>query len=78
MKINYCNIGYRTESFDGLSTGCAGLVLFATTQGEEIQVGKITFWDSSGQFFIELCGNEIPLEVAEKFICEAKQTVPIE
>jgi len=78
MKITYCNIIYRTELFDDLIAGCAGLVLLALAQEGEIQVGKITFWDSSGQFFIELYVNDVPLEVVERFINEAKQTVSIE
>lgn len=78
MNVNFCNIHYRTEYFEDRKEGCSGLELLAG--GSEVQVssvGKITFWDASGQFFIQLDSVEVPLEILEKFIAEAKKKIAI-
>jgi hypothetical protein len=78
MNLNYCNVDYRTEPFDDPNAGCAGLDLLASAKGETTRVGRITFWDASGQFYIQLTGAEAPLEVVDRFIAEAKQIVSVE
>ncbi len=75
MNITFGNVVYQTDRFDDRKAGCAGLNLLATLEGETTRVGRITFWDALGQFFMELKGDELPLEVVEKFIAEAKEQI---
>lgn len=75
MEIYYCDDFYHTRHFQDNKAGCEGLELHCTAKNETQAVAKITFWDASGQFFIETSASEIPLEVMEKFICETKSLV---
>jgi hypothetical protein len=75
MNMSFGNVTYRTERFEDAKAGCAGLNLFAT--GQTTAVSTITFWDAAGQFFLKINGLEIPLEVVERFIAEAKQQILI-
>lgn len=75
MNLTLCAVNYRTNAFDDSIAGCAGLELLAVIKGQTTCIGKITFWDASGQFVIEMAGTEAPLEIVEKFISEAKQSI---
>lgn len=78
MDISYPNVRYVTSSFNDQVGGCGGGILSAVSDGVERPIGRITFWDSIGQFFIELDTVEVPLEVIEKFILEVKEQNPTE
>ena len=75
MTLDFCNVQYVTCLFNDATEGFAALELNATSEGESRQIGRITFWDAAGQFYIEMTGPEIPLEVLEKFIVEAKRVI---
>ena len=75
MNLSFCNITYHTTPFDDFDAGCAGLELIRTSKDQTARVGKITFWDASGQFFIELTGSELPLDILEKFISETREVI---
>ena len=77
MNINYCDTIYQTENFENKDDGCIGLELIATTKSEVIPVARITFWDAEGQFFIDLFSKELPLQIVEEFISEAKKQVKV-
>ncbi len=77
MNFSFSKIEYRTEKFEDPKRGCVGLSLIATAKGNTTAVGTITFWDAAGQFFLVINGVEIPLEVVERFIAEAKNEIPI-
>jgi hypothetical protein len=76
MNFVFCNISYSTRAFDDSNAGCAGLELLGMIGGKITLLGKITFWDATGQFVIELEATEVPLEVLERFIAEAKTAIP--
>jgi len=76
MNFAFSNVEYSTRAFDDAKAGCAGLELFGTVGGQTIHIGKITFWDAMGRFVIELKADEIPLEVVERFIAQAKAAIP--
>lgn len=76
MKMLHSAIAYCSESFDNPDLGSAGVRLLATSQGSTTCVAKITFWDASGQFFLEMGGPEVPLVVIEALIAEVKQQIP--
>jgi hypothetical protein len=38
-------------------------------------VARILFWDASGQFCFETFDTDLPLEIVEQIIAEAKATI---
>ncbi len=55
MEFSYCDIRYSTHKFEDVEAGCAGLELFASSEILQGRIGKITFWDAAGQFFVDIC-----------------------
>jgi hypothetical protein len=78
MKINHGDTVYEITRKDDPEEGYTQLDLTSTSKGNEISVGKIRFWDASGQFFIQLTDESILLDVVEEFISVARKAVPIE
>jgi hypothetical protein len=78
MEFSYCDVRYSTRKFEDVEAGCAGLELFASSEILQGRIGKITFWDAAGQFFLEMSGGEVPLEVLEWFVAETKKAIPTE
>ena len=78
MDLNHCNYRFTTQSFEDGQQGCIGLDLYRTKDGLDVHVGRITFWDADGQFSADCFNMELPLDVLEKFIAEARQTILIE
>jgi hypothetical protein len=76
MKMLHSAFTYCSEPFDDPDSGSAGVRLLATKQAITTCVAKITFWDASGQFFLEMTGPEVPLVVIEALIAEAKLQIP--
>ena len=77
MNLDFSNVSYRSEKFEDAHAGCVGLKLFATANGQTTEAATITFWDAAGQFFLKLNVPEIPIEVVERFITDAKQQIPL-
>jgi hypothetical protein len=78
MKIEHSNIIYNTEHFEDAESGSIGIKLFIIKDLCLTEVAKITFWDATGQFYLEISAKELPLLVIEDFIVEAKQQIPLE
>ena len=57
--------------------GFAGLELSRTDKGKTMPVARIVFWDACGQFVLETLGTDVPLEIIEDFIAEAKSTIKV-
>ena len=65
---------YATRAVANRELGWAGLELYREAKGQHECGGRVIFWDASGQFSLQTFG-EIPLDVAEELIREAKQTI---
>jgi hypothetical protein len=78
VEISHASSLYRIKNFEDIAQECAGSELYLITGVDEIFLGRITFWDASGQFFFEMTTNELPLTVLEKFIAAVKEHVPTE
>jgi len=77
MNRDYSNAHYNTLSSNDRKEGYAALELYRTIKGEKKRVARIIFWDASGQFFLETFNVELPLEIVEELIAEAKATIKI-
>jgi len=75
MNRDYSNAHYVTLSVNGGKEGYAALELHQTIKGEMKRVARVIFWDASGQFFFETFNIDIPLEIAESLIAEAKEKI---
>jgi hypothetical protein len=55
--------------------GYVGLELNRVCQCKSERVARIVFWDACGQFSIETLGTDVPLEILEGLIAEAKESI---
>jgi hypothetical protein len=55
--------------------GFAGLELLRTCRGKRDCIARIVFWDASGQFSVETFQTDVPLEIIEELIAEAKASI---
>jgi len=78
MNRNHSNAHYSTLSVNNRKDGCIALELHRTINKETRLVARIVFWDASGQFFFETLNVDIPLEIAEELISEARRTIKIQ
>lgn len=68
---------YVTESTSNKHEGYAGLELYQTINGNKKRVARVLFWDASGQFFLETFNVELPVDIVEELIAEARAAVKI-
>ena len=65
---------YTTRPVVDREAGSAGLELCRESNGIKRCAARLLFWDATGQFGFQTF-DEIPLDVVEELISEAKQTV---
>ena len=75
MRRTHGPFDYHTVWFHDNAAGCAGLDLMATRDNVAKRVGRITFWDAQGQFFLTL-DAECPVTIIDTLIAEARERIP--
>lgn len=55
--------------------GFAGVVLHRERFGETVVAARVVFWDAAGQFFLQTFAGDVPVEIVEELILEAKERV---
>jgi hypothetical protein len=75
MNRVYGDQHFTSSSVRDNIQGFAGLELHRICQGKRDRVAQILFWDACGQFSIETFGTDVPLEIVEELIAEAKQSI---
>lgn len=75
MNRNYGAATYTTRLVIDRDAGAAGLELYRETNGKNARVATLIFWDASGQFAFQTF-DELPLEIVEELIFEAKKAIP--
>jgi len=69
---------YTTRLVHDNQQGNAAVELHRTPMdGNTILVARVVFWDAYGDFFFETFGAQIPVEVANQLIAEAKSSIKI-
>ena len=68
---------YTTTQFSERDAGSAGVELYCETNGRQKPVARVVFLDAAGQFYLEVQGIGIPLNVVEELIAESKQAIKI-
>jgi hypothetical protein len=79
MDRPYAHAHYKTSRADDSKNGFASLELYRTTHGsnQSVRVARVVFWDAVGDFFLETFNTEIPVQLAEDLIAEAKATIKV-
>ena len=72
MNRNHGNALYTTLSLNDRKEGYVAIELYRATKEAKMRVARIVFWDAAGQFFFETFNGELPLEIVEELITEAK------
>jgi len=70
---------FTTKVVEDRREGYIALELLCTrrAEGQESRAARVVFWDASGQFWLETFGTDVPLEIAEQLIDEAKRTIKV-
>jgi hypothetical protein len=74
MNRNHGAAKYTTSAVADREAGSAGVELYRETNGKKVCAARLLFWDASGQFALQTF-NEIPLDIVEELITEARQTI---
>jgi hypothetical protein len=75
MDMLWAGTRYWTIAVRDNIDGYAGLRLYRQVKGIESIAAEIIYWDAMGQFFAQTFG-EVPLDILETLLAEAKQAVP--
>ena len=75
MDCEHSGGRYTTVFFNDAKEGCAGLELHRGAEGASRQVAKIVYWDACGHFFLETFDFDVPVDIIEKLIAEAKTLI---
>ena len=66
---------YTTKTAQDPQEGWAALELLRTTHGVAQLVARVVFWDAEGQFVLDATSSELPLDVVDEFLAEARATI---
>ncbi len=55
--------------------GSTTLRLYRETEGRAVVAAEVVFWDAAGQYFLETLNGDVPLDIIEALIAEAKDTI---
>jgi hypothetical protein len=75
MQKNWRDIQYATSLKTDVSEGWTAVELHKATERGTTLVARVVFWDAEGQFALELPLGELPLEIVEALIAEAKASI---
>lgn len=78
MRRHWKTALYSTELVSDHEEGWIALQLHRQAGGQCSVVARIVFWDAEGQFVLETSNNELPLDIVEEFINEARTMIKIE
>jgi len=76
MNMQWAGVRYWTSFVEDRVDGFAGVRLHKEKAGIESIAAEVIFWDAMGQFFSQTFG-EVPLNVLEVLIAEARTAIPV-
>jgi len=68
---------FTSSLISNADEGYIGLELTKTERAESKPAARILFWDACGQFVLETLGTDVPLEIIEDLIAEAKSKIKV-
>jgi hypothetical protein len=73
MNISWAGKRYWTTRVQDNADGYVGVRLHEDTKGAEVAVAEVVYWDASGQFYVKTLNHEVPLQILESLVAEAKE-----
>ena len=75
MNTEHGHSRYWTTRVEDRTDGCAGVRLHHESFGRSSDAAEIIFWDATGGFTIKTLNGDVPVEVIEALITEARTTI---
>jgi len=75
MDKVFGEVSFVSSRVEDNNEGYVGMELFQVRHSQKMLAASIVFWDATGQFAVRLNVDEVPLEVLEELIEEAKSLV---
>ena len=77
MNIQHGHQRFWTTFVEDCKDGYAGFRLHRESFGKTSEAGQVTFWDASGGFVFETFNGDVPVEIVEAAIKEARERIKI-
>jgi len=77
MDRQFADARYWTEYVANDTDGFAGLRLHRERRGKTKVAAEVIFWDAVGQYFVQTFNGDVPVEIIEAVIAEAKERVKV-
>lgn len=75
MQREFGHESYWTTYVEDRADGYAGLRLHRKRFGQSAVAAQVVFWDASGGFTVQTFDGDVPVEIIEAVIAEARQLV---
>ena len=75
MNIQHGHQRFWTTFVEDLKDGYAGFRLHRESFSKTSEAGQTTFWDASGGFVFETFNGDVPVEIVEAAIKEARERI---
>jgi hypothetical protein len=75
MKVEHAGETYYTVYEENKVDGFVGCDLVCIMNNDVRVVAQIRYWDANGQLMLETINFDVPVEIIEEFIREAKATL---
>ena len=72
-RHHFATIPLVVDCIDGFTA----LRLCETLNGSKTICAEIVYWDACGQFLLQTFAKEVPLEIIEDLIAEAKEKIKV-
>src|SRR5687767_5440059 len=73
METQFGHERYWTKVIEDRSAGSVGLRLHRERFGKTAVAAEVIFWDASGTYFVQTLDGDVPIEIIERVVAEAKQ-----
>ena len=75
MDRHFADLHFASNPIQDNEDGFSGFELYRTSCGKRDRVASVLYWDAVGQFFIETFNADVPVEIIEELIAEARSSI---
>jgi hypothetical protein len=78
MNRRFGDTHFATSYIEDPLAGCSEIRLHRAQSGDSpIVTAEVVFWDASGHFVVETFNGDVPLEIIEELIAEARHRIKV-
>lgn len=77
MDRQFADARYWTSYVADNTDGFSGLRLHRERSGKTSVAAEVIYWDAVGQYFVQTQNGDVPVEILEAVIAEAKERVGV-